>query len=268
MNKDIKQKVLSGFLGTEYNEYYKLIYSEYEDYFYLSKRVNELSNYLLEKVDVKREDVRKIIGCLLLIKIIESFQSSVLLLQKGLLDQAKMIIRCMIEAFAIFKRNVEDEEFFKKYINSYEHDRLGLGKSALKYGIGNSNCIKSKIEEVNKLIKDEDIQRLFSSDVINKDVFEMPYRLFSESIHPTIMNLQENYLDNETSKNLEIICGPKYKGLGGILLINICFLLDTINISNNFFNFESNEQTKKIINRKMNRIDKYFRNIKKRNNSL
>lgn len=146
------------------------------------------------------------LGILLFIRNIETFQSVVILLEKGLLVQSKMLLRCMIDSTSALVCNANDEGFVKAFIDSHNYDELRnlvLAKE-LKVDLpgidGDQEILKRQERIKSANIKPISSRKLIKeSDLVH--VCQIPFNILSESVHSTIADLKSSYFLWDNSIN-------------------------------------------------------------------
>ena len=116
--------VIDDLFEVKQKAYRKLINEKYDDILMLSTKVNTLALTILSKLNVKTDETRKIILISFYHKIIESFQSTIILCTKGLYSDARSISRVLMEAcFKLYAIN-NDSDYYKYYIEQLKTDEI------------------------------------------------------------------------------------------------------------------------------------------------
>lgn len=246
MPKEIK----TGFLDSDYQSYFDLISVRYKESIVLAEEINAFAHTILKKFNdglIHNRDIKELTTSTLFLRILESYQSVIILSKKGLISPAKMILRCMIDQVCLIVLCANNDDFLEKYIESYERDRLRAQKNIKELNIPTEYNIDDKISEIQKDIDDNKIPKLNSISLLkDSGLFEIymgPYLLFSEAVHTTPKDL-ESYLtfgkDNETIKSINY--GPIHTDLNRIILTAISIALDGMGAISRVFDFAINEK--------------------------
>jgi hypothetical protein len=154
-----------------------------------------------------------------MIKLLHDVQGSVLLLERGLASQARILLRAGLEALFLLKNICDHEEFCRMFILAGEKDRLKLQRAIL----ANPAPV---FDDVRPHITPEMIERLATELVTSglssqttqelarlaglQDLYDGMYRLFSQDVHTSVRAL-ERYLvvDEATGDIKSFVWGPE-----------------------------------------------------------
>jgi Family of unknown function (DUF5677) len=188
-----------------------------KEIFAVCEKINRLAQTHLHKLNIHSEDVQELLVSLLFIRALATYQTSILLIERGLVFEAKIILRCLIEI--LFKlravsndRDVavtyvyEDEVFRKKFINKFK-----LLSSDVKEAQGNPQ-LDDLLATIKENIQNKNIQEQKTQWYAHKagldDYYNTVYALFSGSVHANVRELQELLKTDETGRVTEILYGP------------------------------------------------------------
>ncbi len=158
-----------GFLGQEAEQYKSKIINDNQELFNLCFELNTLAHGSKYDLQIHNQEAQEmILGCLL-IRLLNNFQGIAMLSNYGLVIEAKILLRSMLETLFILKICCEDKDFINKYIKSdqvYRYRLLNIPENnpvrnlekelfSLKPRINSMRCIycKNDITEVNKSIE-------------------------------------------------------------------------------------------------------------------
>jgi hypothetical protein len=100
-----------GFLSDEINSIRKNIRSKYLSFFKLAEEINRFCIKINNSIEVHNKDIQEILSALLYLRILETFESIMILAERGLVTQVKMLLRCMIESVCLLSSVVKDYNF-------------------------------------------------------------------------------------------------------------------------------------------------------------
>lgn len=217
----------NGFLDVDISSWIKKHRDEHRSLFDVCQEVNLIAQTNLHKLDIHSEDVQEILLALLLVRALSAYQGSLLLIERGMLTEAKILLRTLLEILfrvgAISKSReiaqayvLEDEQHRKKFINKFKQ----LSDS-VKEAQGNPE-LDDLLKTLNQNIAERDIKELKTWWFANKagldDFYNSAYSLFSLSVHANVRNLEELVVADEKGNIKEFLYGPDVTGIPLLLL--------------------------------------------------
>jgi hypothetical protein len=118
-----------GFLSPDILSYRQQIRNQYAGYFALIHRVNTFCQETQFRLSVHNRDTQEVLATSLMIQLLHDVQGSVLLLERGLASQARILLRAGLEALFLLKNVCDHEEFCRAFIWASERDRLKLQRA-------------------------------------------------------------------------------------------------------------------------------------------
>jgi len=249
-----------GFLGDDTSEIRELTRKAFPHVFAKCEDVNRLAYQVRNSIKLNYDSELHIVLICLLQKIIDSFQSVIMLMEVGLESDSNIIIRSSLEAMFILRKLSEDENFLIKYLGT---DQLHLKKilnaskndpqSALRRAI-NAEAIEHKLSEIMEDISEFNFNEIkyeqLARDVKLNDWYQLPYRILSSDAHSLPGSLVK-YI--RFDKDLNVITfdfNPKTDNTKAILITHCGILLIALDSVEKIFHtgFE-------------NDIDKLFQSI-------
>ena len=113
-----------GFLGTAIDEFSKSVQIQYAKFFQLSHQINELAHATKFELQVHNRDPQEYLAATLFLRLLNGFEATVILGAKGLLFEAKVVLRSVIETLFILKLLCKEETFALEYLGSNKVQRL------------------------------------------------------------------------------------------------------------------------------------------------
>ena len=155
--KDFYQK---GFLGNQITEVTEAILKKHQPFFDTCYKVNELAYMTFFETKPNNQDLQQLLAITLFIRILNGFQSIVVLARLGLAFDAKVVLRGVLESLFIEKFLCEEKDFALEYVKSDECSRLKWLNIARKSAAPHFNLLReiATDEEVEKLKKKIDQQ--------------------------------------------------------------------------------------------------------------
>lgn len=191
-----------GFLSEQALDADKAISAQYPAAFDIAKRTNQLTHEILYSAAPHNEDALELLYVTLLTKQARSFQGFMLLLKRGLLSPAKILLRNLAESMFIIGALGADQTFPKKYVLAEEISRkkslAALARDAERHGKAVSQEINDLIAQLEKRIKDENIVA-FSTEQIAQiaglsSYYDSLYRFVSMEVHTSPRALEDAFV--------------------------------------------------------------------------
>lgn len=195
--------------------------------FQICDEVNQLAQIHLFKLDIHNNAVQEILVGLLFVRALSAYQASLLLCERGIITETKIILRTLLEILfriaAISKDEVianayilEDEVHRKKFLNKFKSLNASVKSAA-----GNPE-LEDLLNTLKKNIEEKDIKELQTQWFAHKagldDFYNSAYSLFSDSVHANVRDLEELFNTNFEGSITGINFGPDVSGLSKLLL--------------------------------------------------
>lgn len=216
----MEYQIKQGFLRQEFTSHYKEIYRKYKDLFSFADKINQYCHDLLfnkiPKIEIGQDEQKKLV-LMLYSRILETFQGIIILTKRGMMPQAKMLTRCMIESgeelYNVANYENYVEIFNLKYI---ERENLRAEKKI------SSNKGVKEINKKFKTLKNEINKKKSELSIEESEFyknFNISYSLFSKTVHPTMYELLFDYYNLNDSSFLKY--GPNDRDMNFLLIA--CF---------------------------------------------
>lgn len=224
-----------GFLSSEISEFEKEIQCNFRNKLDLAYEVNRLAHKIIYSVDIDQH-LTDLLLATLLTRQMSSFQAFLILLEKGLLTQAEIILRNISETMFIVGAIGKDKNFADKYTLAEEVSRkkalVRLKKNFERNGKKIDQQTIDLIAEIDEKIRDQDIQT-FSTERIAKiaglsNYYDTLYPLTSMAVHTSARGLDKALEVDDEGKVLSVDYGPKVDELDMHLDYGISMTLYTL----------------------------------------
>ena len=234
----------NGFLDDDINTWIEKHRIENKSLFDLCIEINQIAQTQLYKLDVHSKEVQEILLCLLFIKSLSSFQGSILLIERGMLTEARVILRTLLEILYRIGAISKNKEIAVAYVQADERNRrkflnkFKLLSDSVKEAHGNPE-LDDLLNTLNQNIDEKDIKELQTQWFAHKagldDNYNTAYSLFSSSVHANVRDLEELVIADDEGNIKEILSGPDVTGIP-VLLLTGCeaLILITHDISKYF----------------------------------
>jgi hypothetical protein len=250
----------NGFLGKQIDENRMDFVQKHQDLFVFLEGLNQFAVEIKDKFVIRNQNPRELIIGALYIKVLQSFESIIILSQRGLESDAKSILRVMLEAAFHLKAICIDEEFYKDYIKGDDYEKFKLYNRVSK----DDNGIFSS--EIKKLVTNEKIDNLkktvwrrqenpleiykVAQRALMYDFYQLVYGTMSADVHTSVRSIEKFYGLNDDGMVEYLYFAPQYNEIEIAVILTACSVLNIILSSTcSFFNFnypEFEENNKKL----------------------
>lgn len=229
-----------GFLGSQINDISSQIYESNQDIFGLCHDLNHFAQKVKFEFSIDdNKNGQKVIAAILFIKIINGFQSTVLLFKHGLVSDAKVITRVTMETMFKLKAICDHDDAVREYIQSDNVMRLSLIKTINKeldlsiYSTIKKEITPEFIDSLERKNKDENLKEIntcnWAVKASLKNLYRTAYKVLSDDVHTNPRSL-EQYTNEDVNGLLTTLeCGPSTDDLRPTLTTALITLLISLN---------------------------------------
>lgn len=232
----------AGFLSEQIKQYIDQHRHQNLALFKLCEDINRFTHSTLFTIDIRNTELTKLAVTCLFIKTMSTFQGIILMTERGMENEAKILLRCLLECrfsiVAIKKDNnlvkrlaLEDDQFRRlRALKSYKKN-MDLGTTTFP-PTPSKEEIKTRIDQLKKKIKEEEIKEVPKWELAEiaglSELYNSAYCYLSGAIHVDFADL-EKYLKINSSDRAEIfLWGPDGKDINWILLSSTESMLDVL----------------------------------------
>ena len=237
-----------GFLSNELSRFECQVTDRYSVQLDFAKEVNRIAQETIGTVRIYRDDLSGVLMGTLLTRQSEAFQAFLILVSKGLLFQAQIILRNIAESMFVVGAISKDGTFAGDFIVPDHMSRLKFAKAMKRYherkGSSNEdldNLIK-ELEKTVEVSENEDKHKRrgkrktlqpFSTEQIAKiaqmeDVYDTTYRRTSLAVHTSPTSLNEIFVVDHNDEIEALKYEPKMDDLEIWLFSAIEMTLSTL----------------------------------------
>ena len=233
----------NGFLSSDIEAWKIKHRSDNKQLFQLCEILNEFSHDTMLSLNVSNDDLTEILSACSFVRAMSNFQSIVILCELGLINEAKIILRCLVEAMFLMVAIAKDHDFSLKIVNQDLLEQQRTSK-VLKKNILNGvhkldkptlEEVDKRISELKKQIKDNGVKLIYKSDIARaaglSSFYDTIYHILSGTVHINPSDL-EQYLDLTPERNVkEIKWGPDVDEIEDVLfsaIESMIFVLQSI----------------------------------------
>ena len=184
----------------------------------------------------------------LLCKIIQSYNSVIILSNYGLESDSKVVLRTMMESTFNLRAIIYDEEYFNKYLQNGDKQTLSLinniNRNQEIFSGKILSCMSNKkTNELKECLSDFKVVHM--SDLASlakmKDVYLYTYNLLSLDTHGNAKAIANNYIISTEGKATKLNISPSYNNLDFIFSIAITLVLKVVGGINEYFSEDFSE---------------------------
>ena len=135
-----------GFLSAESESGRIYLIDKYGDFFNFGKNINKLCMSFLVQIKVDWEDDHKLVIQAMYMRTVEMFQGIYLMLERGMMPEAKILARSMLEVTFMLVALQKKPALLDNYKDKHEDSHLKALKSALKF---KNNNLKKAVKDNN-----------------------------------------------------------------------------------------------------------------------
>jgi hypothetical protein len=124
---------IDGFLSNEAEDGRNLVINSYREAFVLSKDLNRQAMSLFREYNLCMNNEIKIAIAALMTRIVETYQGVILMLERGMTSQARMLVRSQLEALFQMAAMVKNPDLYDSYAAKHYRSTISALKSAKRW---------------------------------------------------------------------------------------------------------------------------------------
>ncbi len=259
-----------GFLSNQITYLIKKNWNQNSKWFNLCKEINRFSHTTMCKMIVHNKCELEIMVALLYIRSMSNFQGVIIMAERGMVNEAKTLLRCLLECeFAVVAID-KDKTIVDRLILDDRIQQLGKLK-AIKRNIENGVPlpkdtfsiyeIKIFIKDVNSEIKKSNIKKFTTRDLAEIagliTTYDSAYKDLSSTIHVNVRDLEQYLKLNEKREIKQLLSEPDVKEIGKILLTALTIILTILESISNIFSLSCDKAWDRILE-EFNRLSSIY----------
>jgi len=227
---------IDGFLSNEADEDRNLILNSYREAFVLAKDLNRQSMSLFREYSLCMNNEVKIAIAALMTRIVETYQGVIIMLERGMTSQARMLVRSQLEALFQMAAMVKNPNLYDSYAAKHYRSTISALKAAKRW---KQESLKGRLskERIDELILEHEtkLKEIKANSLkIYKwaekaglsDFYNVFYVENSSAIHSDMWALDDHVSDDE--HGLQVNFGPNDFDLYHILRTSISVMVSAI----------------------------------------
>lgn len=233
-----------GFLGKELEQWIPKIRNAHREFFALTDEVNEYCQKAMYKLEAHKENKQEVLVSTLYIRTLNNFQASVLLAERGMMPQCRVLVRAMIEALFSLCAIARSEKYADDFILEDQKNRLRfLNKLRQLHGGVPPDSNKEEVESLEQQLKEEigaggikeKSTEQWSKDAGMHDWYLTAYSVLSTSVHSKVKDLERYLALNDKDEIAEFRWGPEDHNIEEILMTSVQGMLTALNYARSLF---------------------------------
>lgn len=212
-----------GFLSTSMDEWSRECVGRYSEWFALCKEFNRYCVQLLPKLAHKNRQGHFAVA--LFIRLLSLFESSIILTERCMVNEAKIQLRAMMEVLFTLRAITIDETMAERYYDNNILEKLKTlrhykhyGSEALLKGLD----LDKRIEELDRMKRQKGIRRLTIETLAQKaelsDFYVSAYAVLSWTTHSNVIDIGQ-YIRGKSDEEIEEVSWhPQMEGIDKLLL--------------------------------------------------
>lgn len=210
----------SGFLSETLDDFKVHLRTNYRKHYDAAIEVNTYAQKLQYKIEITKYnteagvhiDTDHLLSSILYSRTISSYQAFLLLLQRGMQQQARVMLRCIFETLFALVAIQKNKNYSKRLIEADECDRLKAFNKIIRYRTRQSpdddsiNEIKELAATSKRIVEDKKLHKIGVEENADKagllDWYDTAYSLLSGTVHASIRSLQEALVLDEKEQDI------------------------------------------------------------------
>jgi len=214
-----------GFLSTSMGEWSKECSTRYSEWFILCKDFNLYCLQFLKNLKISNNSRQESFGVALFIRLLSLFESSIILAERCMGNETKVLLRTLMETLFILRSIVKDKAMAERYYENHSFEKLQNlrlikrhGQASLYQGLD----LDKRIEELDNIVKQKGIKKLTVQWWADKaglnEFYATAYPVLSWTAHSNVIDIGQ-YLSGKSDEEIEEISWhPQIEGMNKLLL--------------------------------------------------
>lgn len=217
-----------GFLSSDTDSWIRKHRDDYRDEFSIAERLNKLAQHALLHSEPRRDNNHQLLISILFARILCNYQGAIILVERGMVANARALLRVMCEALFALGACVSDENFADALIKDDRHREADLIRSLLSVEKEHSNLTEERrmefVEREASLraeLKLDNSKRLGPYGIAKHagmlNQYHLIYAPLSSTVHAAVRDLDTHVNANENGEIVDLRWGPDLPGIDYVL---------------------------------------------------
>jgi len=209
----------TGFIGSSIEPWIKKIHQAHAALFNVADETNKLCQGSLHDITAHNKDPQELVIACLYIRVLSNYQSVYIHCERGMMPEARTILRTIFEAIFILGAVIKDTKLAIVYIKEHDRGRYGFIQKLKKLRSKPDNYDHAKLMELEKGLEEEikQIEKLTTEEWSKRaglhDIYLGPYAVLSGTVHVKISDLEQYTIVDEKGEIRDFKCGPDDTGI-------------------------------------------------------
>lgn len=185
-----------GFLSEPTEPTVALVRTRYPDWRALLLNANKLAVDLQHTINIHQGESREVYGAVLFARTISSVQASVILLERGLIPQARAILRVALESYFALSAIAQKPEIVKRLVEAHEAEQKRVAKNMQQWKHPELQEIAQTHSQKYDRFLTSKAKFISTYDLAeaggNEDLYRTVYTVFSWSVHGASTDLERH----------------------------------------------------------------------------
>ena len=227
---DINEK---GFLGKEIEQFTVSVQQRHSAFFDLCYQLNDYAQAIKSQLRIDNRNGQQVLATTVFLRILNGAQAVVILARVGLITDAMVVLRALVEATFILKNLCDDVRFVAEYIKSDKAHRLKLLNLAARSDNVNLKDAKNYatpevLETLTHEVKSENLKELDIEDIARRahlhHLYETDYRILCQPSHTSPRSVERFVATEQQGDVRGFNWGPSDIGIEYVLTTAAQFL--------------------------------------------
>jgi len=232
-----------GFFSSGINRWSKECRHRYYEWFKLCEELNRYSIKLSQTLKISEDNRQQPLAIALFFKLLSFFEGSVILAQRCMVNETKVLLRTLMENLFILKAITKDESMANHYYEYHFFEKLRSLKQIKKYGstkFYSGLNLDERIKELEEIRKQKKLKRLGVDDWADKagliEFYTTAYPVLSWTAHSNVIDVGQ-YIRGKSDDEIEgVEWHPQLEGIAELLLTAIECVVIGLRSVNELFN--------------------------------
>lgn len=201
--------------------------------FKLAEKFNRHCHEIVAGLIIHQDEGQQILGAALYVRVLGFYQAALLVTERGMSNEAKVLLRSLLEATFTIRAIASSPEVMREYIAADQRQRLSVFRrvqnnpSGFKAVLadGREGEIEALIAEVEADVQTNKPKKLHVSYLAEKaglkDTYDTAYVLFSGTVHSAVRDLEQYLQLNAEGSISEMKWGPDGSDIDRLLITTI-----------------------------------------------
>jgi hypothetical protein len=244
-----------GFFAAEMSQWIQMHRAEQPAWFDLALRFNRYAHRVCNQLEIRSSDAQQMLCVSLLMRSLEHFQGMFIMLDRGMISAARVLLRCQVEAiFSLCAIERKPDEVVGPFVLAdWIVQRKALNKIKLNIVKGDGGefseeeraGLEARLNECSAEIEDKDISEVkvwwLAKQADMMATYNAVYPYLSGSVHSNSRDLDRYIQTNANGDATGLLWGPQTEGTVMCLSIGIEMLSFALRAIERLFKVDTHE---------------------------